>query len=186
MSSLSCLQTLFKICQHKVFLLLKLIFLIPFFVRNSFRCKFISGRAMAQAVSCWPLTAEARFHAWVSPCGICGEQSGTGTGFSPSSFIYPCNYHSTMALHTRTSGRGMNNTIGLLVAAVQRHSLTPSTGTTSFISLYVCSKLFQYIWIPKKVKHPYPKMNGAFFTTCFASEKVVMYYCNFLCVCSTQ
>jgi hypothetical protein len=38
------------------------------------------GRALAQAVSRRPLTAESR----VSPCGICGEQSGIGTGFSPS------------------------------------------------------------------------------------------------------
>jgi hypothetical protein len=33
---------------------------------------------MAQAVSCQPLTAEARIHAQVSPCEICGGQSGTG------------------------------------------------------------------------------------------------------------
>jgi hypothetical protein len=35
---------------------------------------------MAQAVSSRPLTAEAR----VSPCGICGGRSDTGTGFSSS------------------------------------------------------------------------------------------------------
>jgi hypothetical protein len=39
------------------------------------------GRAMVQAVSRWPLTAEARVRARVDPCGICGGQSGTGTGF---------------------------------------------------------------------------------------------------------
>jgi hypothetical protein len=38
---------------------------------------------MAQAVSRRPLTAEARVRPRVSPCGICGGQSGTGTGFSP-------------------------------------------------------------------------------------------------------
>jgi hypothetical protein len=38
------------------------------------------GRAMAQ-VSRRPLTAEARVHALVNPRGICGGQSGTGTGF---------------------------------------------------------------------------------------------------------
>jgi hypothetical protein len=38
---------------------------------------------MAQAVSRRPLTAEARVRSRVSPCGIYGGQSGTGTGFFP-------------------------------------------------------------------------------------------------------
>jgi hypothetical protein len=46
-------------------------------------------RAMAQAVSRRPLTAEARFRILVIQCGICGGQGGTGTGFSPSSSIFP-------------------------------------------------------------------------------------------------
>jgi hypothetical protein len=41
---------------------------------------------MAQAVSCQSLTAEARVRVRVNPCGICGGQSGSETGFSPSSF----------------------------------------------------------------------------------------------------
>ena len=53
----------------------------------------MQGRAMAQAVSRRPLTAEARF----GPCGICGGQSGTGTGFSPSTSVFPCQFHSTSA-----------------------------------------------------------------------------------------
>jgi hypothetical protein len=52
----------------------------------------IFGRAMAQVVSRWPLTAGARFRARVNPCGICGGHSGTGTGFSPSSSIFSCQY----------------------------------------------------------------------------------------------
>jgi hypothetical protein len=44
---------------------------------------------MAQAVSRRPLTAEARVRSWVSPCGISGGQSGTGTGFSPEYFSFP-------------------------------------------------------------------------------------------------
>ena len=39
------------------------------------------GRAMAEAASRRPLTAEARVRSRVGPCGICGGQSGTGTGF---------------------------------------------------------------------------------------------------------
>jgi hypothetical protein len=38
---------------------------------------------MAQAVSRRPLTADARVRSRVSPCGICGGQNCTGTGFSP-------------------------------------------------------------------------------------------------------
>jgi hypothetical protein len=55
------------------------------------------GCAMAQAVRRRPLTAEARVRSWVSPCEICGGQSGTGTGFSPSTSVFPCQFHSTGA-----------------------------------------------------------------------------------------
>jgi hypothetical protein len=55
---------------------------------------------MAQVFSRRPLTAEAQVRARVKPCGICGVQSGTGTGFSPSSSVFPCQYHSTFALQT--------------------------------------------------------------------------------------
>jgi hypothetical protein len=47
------------------------------------------GRAVAQAVSRRPLTAEARIRTRVNPCGICDGQSGIGTGFSPSSSVFP-------------------------------------------------------------------------------------------------
>jgi hypothetical protein len=53
--------------------------------------KTVLGRAMAQ-VSRRPLTAEAWVRARFNPCGICGRQSGTGTGFSPSSSVSPCQY----------------------------------------------------------------------------------------------
>jgi hypothetical protein len=55
---------------------------------------------MVQAVSSLPLTAKARVRARVSPCGIYGEQSGTGTGFCPSYSVIPCQYHSTVVFHT--------------------------------------------------------------------------------------
>jgi hypothetical protein len=58
------------------------------------------GSAMAQVVSRRPLTAEARVRARVNPCGICGGQSDTETGFSPSSSVFPSIYHSTVALQT--------------------------------------------------------------------------------------
>jgi hypothetical protein len=49
------------------------------------------GRAMGQAVSRWSVTAEAPVRSRVRTCEICGGQSGTGTGFSPStSVLGPC------------------------------------------------------------------------------------------------
>jgi hypothetical protein len=63
------------------------------------RLTVVVGRAMAQVVSRRPLTAEARVHARVNPCGICGGQIGTGTGFSPSSSVFPCHRRFPNAHH---------------------------------------------------------------------------------------
>jgi hypothetical protein len=52
---------------------------------------------MALAVSRRPPTAEARVRSRLSPCGICGGESGTGTGFSPSPSVFPCQFISTGA-----------------------------------------------------------------------------------------
>jgi hypothetical protein len=79
---------------------------------------------MAQEVSRRPLTAEARVHARVSSCGICGGQSGIGTGFlrvlrfsqlsffrgSPYSYIF-------WGVNNRPVGGRCS----------ERHNLTPST-----------------------------------------------------------
>jgi hypothetical protein len=50
------------------------------------------GRVMSQVVSRRPLTSEARVRAPVNPFGICDGQSGTGTDFSQSFSVFPCQY----------------------------------------------------------------------------------------------
>ena len=41
------------------------------------------------------MPGEVRAQFQASGCGISGEQSGTGTGFSPSIWVSPSYYHST-------------------------------------------------------------------------------------------
>jgi hypothetical protein len=52
---------------------------------------------LAQAVSRQPVTAEARVRSRVGQCRIYGGQSGTGTGFSLGTSVFPCQFHSTGA-----------------------------------------------------------------------------------------
>jgi hypothetical protein len=85
---------------------------------------------MAQVISRRPLTAEARVRTRVTPCAICGGQSGTDTSFSPSSSVFPV---------TRSFRRRCPNSYHLgnaLYANVSRHPRlgtrpTPSSGKKS-------------------------------------------------------
>jgi len=52
---------------------------------------------MAQAVICRILFAGARVQNKTRSCGICGGQSGSVTGFSPSTSTFSCQYHPTIA-----------------------------------------------------------------------------------------
>jgi hypothetical protein len=89
--------------------------------------------AVAQVVNHWPLTTEAWVRTHVNSCGMCGGQSGAGTCFSQSAFIFPCQYHSTMAHHAHIIS-GMSNRP--MVATVQRLCLTPSM-TKPYLTFHI-------------------------------------------------
>ena len=51
--------------------------------------------AVAQAVSYWPVSAEAQVQTKASECGICDGFSGLGVGLSVSTSFLPSHCHST-------------------------------------------------------------------------------------------
>jgi hypothetical protein len=63
---------------------------------------------MAQAVSRRPLTAEDRVRVRLSPCDIYGGHRCTGTGFSPTSSVFPLRCRFTVTINSYITW-GMNN-----------------------------------------------------------------------------
>jgi hypothetical protein len=57
------------------------------------------SRSINHAVNRRPLTAKARVHSRAGASEICGEQSGSETGFSPSTAIFTCQFRSANAQH---------------------------------------------------------------------------------------
>jgi hypothetical protein len=51
------------------------------------------------AASNWPLTTEPQLESQDIPFGICGTQSGNGTGFSLGALVFPNQYNSTNLPH---------------------------------------------------------------------------------------
>jgi hypothetical protein len=78
------------------------------------------NRIFTQAVSSRPLTKGTRVRYQAIPRGI-RRLSGDGKGSSPKYSLFHCQYHSIVALRAYISPGDDE------VAAVQRHSLTPST-----------------------------------------------------------
>jgi hypothetical protein len=79
---------------------------------------------MAQAASRRPLTTEARVRSRVSPCRICGGQSGTGTGFSPSTSVFRCQFHSNGAPLQRKTKKN------LIIFITGLHNMSQACGAS--------------------------------------------------------
>ena len=60
----------------------------------------LSGRALAQAVSRWPLKIKAWFRSRASPYYIYGGRSGIGIGLSPSTSVSGCSYRLSIVAHS--------------------------------------------------------------------------------------
>ena len=68
-----------------------------FMLQREFQFYHYYTPVTTQAVSRRTLRAQCPVRTRIIPCGICGGQSGTGTGFPPSTPVFPCHYHSTIA-----------------------------------------------------------------------------------------
>jgi hypothetical protein len=79
------------------------------------------GHAIAQAVSRLPLTSDARVRTRVCTCGVCGGQSGIGTGSSTSSSVFPISIIPSWLSIILLSGRW---TVDPLVASFRRYHKT--------------------------------------------------------------
>jgi hypothetical protein len=86
------------------------------FIKKIIVAGLLKGRAIAQVVSRRFYNSVARDRSQVSACGIFGGQNGTGTGFSTTRSVFPCQYHSTAAPYSLVSSGVWIK--GLLAAAI--------------------------------------------------------------------
>ena len=105
---------------------------------------------MAQAVSRRPLNAEAQFRSQTSSCQVFGGQSGTGTGFSPSSSVFPVSIILPIILtHVHQHVARTRRTNGPSLAIFQEDNLFRNLGALvrkiSSVYVYIYMYVYKYI-----------------------------------------
>jgi hypothetical protein len=65
----------------------------------------LTSRVIAQAARRWVLTAETRFQSRMTSSEIRDGRSGSEAGSSPSSLVFPANYHSSIAPYSSIAAR---------------------------------------------------------------------------------
>jgi hypothetical protein len=90
-------------------------------------CVTFKGRVMAQVVSRRPPTMEVRVRSRVSPSGVCGGQSGAGTGFSPSTSVSPVSFIPPIA---PLLGKGQEIIIIIVIFITGLHKKPQSCGAS--------------------------------------------------------
>ena len=122
-----------------------------------------------KAVNHRPLTAETRVQSQTSPCEICGERSGAGTGFCQNFSLLPvtisrslhtqsivmwgCQYNNTDSktkLLDEALSEGMSRFRVCRLSCVQSTAVAQRTGRSTVIVNYVGGKLWKLFVILKE------------------------------------
>ena len=101
----------------------------------------MQGRATAREVSRQHSTADTLTGSQIILCGIYGEQSGTGTGFSSECFVSPPTGSFQKILQTHSFIYQWHYTLPVLTGVIQGHWVISHDLTASFYKMFARYRL---------------------------------------------